>query len=256
MTDRALRLLRYAQGILGLNSGDTLLASFPRSGSTWIRFFLCNLLSLRELDGHLVDFPRLDGTMVELGVSDLRVRWPYEAIPRVVKTHRPYSFLYSRAGRSILVIRDPRDAAVSYYHYDQAKTRPRFQGDLGTFLRHRRFGLESWFRHYRSWVYHADHTIQYEDLVDDARGTFDSLLRALDVESDDATVTEAIERSRFRSVRSIEESRGVTRKGAFGTGFRFARRGGTGGWSEHFSNQDRLYYARLHGDYGIGIYPP
>ena len=41
----------YGAGILGLRAQDVILASFPKSGSTWVRFFLCNLVSLRYWEG-------------------------------------------------------------------------------------------------------------------------------------------------------------------------------------------------------------
>lgn len=250
------RIARYVRGLVGLRSSDTLLTSFPRSGSTWIRFFLCNLVSLREMDGRTVGFPLLDATMVELGVDDLRRPWPHTTIPRVVKTHRPRSVLFSRAGAAILVSRDPRDAVVSLYWYERGKTRPRFQGDLGEFLRHPRLGLPAWFRHYRSWAPHADLTLTYEELVADPSAQFARLLSFLGVGEEEAVVAEALERSHFRNVRAVERSEGHTREDKFGPEFRFARRGGSGSWQEHFSEKDERYYTDLHRHYGIGIYPP
>jgi len=250
------KLARYAQGIAGLHRDDVLLSSFPRSGSTWIRFFLCNLISLREMDGQAVGFPLLDATMVELGVNDLRLPWPHATLPRVVKTHRPYSRFFSRAGRSILVIRDPRDTIVSLFWYERGKTHPRFLGELSEFLRHPGFGLPAWIRHYRSWAHRADLTMTYEALVEDPGTEFRRLLDFLGVVEEDAAVEEALERSRLGSVRAVERSHGHTDQDRFTPSFQFARRGGSGNWRDHFSANDLRFYQTLHDRYELGVYAP
>jgi len=250
------KAIRYAQGLLGLRRDDILLASFPRSGSTWIRFFLCNLISLREMGGREVDFPLLDATMVELGVDDLRRPWSHETIPRVVKTHRPYASFLARPSHKILVIRDPRDTVVSRYWYERGQSRLRFQGELPAFLRHRVFGLAAWFRHYRSWVPRADLILPYESLVESPGDGLRTLLDFLEVDVEEAIIDQALERSRFRNVRKVESSKGHSHAGRFGKDFKFARRGGTGGWREHFSTQDLDYYSRLHERFRVEVYAP
>lgn len=257
MLKRRLRQLwRYSQGLIGLGGDDALLASYPRSGSTWVRFFLCNLISLREMEGRTVGFALLDATMPELGVDDLRRQWLYSTIPRVVKTHRPYSPMLSGAGGRILVIRDPRDAMVSLYWYEKGRRRPRFQGELSAFLHNRRFGLPAWFRHYDSWRSRAHIVLAYEDLRAAAHTEFGRLLDFLGVEEDSEVVNAAIERSRFRNVRQVEQTRGLADDKEFGSDFRFARKGKSGDWREHFSAEDQAYYAALHASSRIEIYRP
>ena len=60
------RLALLGTGVLALRNDDVILAAFPRSGSTWTRHVLCNLISLTELGGADVE-PMLDRTMPALG---------------------------------------------------------------------------------------------------------------------------------------------------------------------------------------------
>jgi estrone sulfotransferase len=246
------RLFLYSQGILGLEGEDVILASFPRSGSTWLRFILCNLVSLDELGGETVDFRRLNATMPELGVSNLLRPWPHSTIPRIVKTHRPYSKLF-RSRRSVLVLRDPRDVMTSYYHYELGKEQPRFSGSFDEFLRHPRYGLEAWCRHCRSWIERAGLKIRYEALRKDDLGVFVTILDYLGVAADSETVSAAVERSRLDRIREVESAYGHDDQ-RFKNGFHFARSGRSGDWRTMFSERDLELYAALQDKYGIRLY--
>lgn len=249
------RAIRYGRGVIGLRADDVLLASFPRSGSTWLRFFLAHFVSLRELDGSAIGFERLNAMLPELGASDLLAPWPYTSIPRVVKTHLPYSMLLGAPRRRVLVVRDPRDAMVSYYLYEQGKTRPRYSGDFAGFLRCP-LGLEAWFRHQRSWSPRATLELRYEELraaeIDELR----RLLDLLGVAAPTDLVEEAVRRSKLKRVRELEQRSGTGHEGRFREGFRFAGQGEAGGWRDWFAPADRELYATLHARSGLEAYPP
>lgn len=252
----ARRAVQYGRGILGFRAEDVLLASFPRSGSTWLRFVLANLVSLRELDGAEVDFPRLNAMMPELGVSDLLARWPYSTIPRTIKTHRRYSALLRMPRRRVLLVRDPRDVMVSTYLYIRGKTRPRFVDEFGAFLRLPGLGLEAWFRHLRSWSASATLELRYEELRAAELEEVTRLLDHMEVEAQPELIAEALRRSKLGRVRHLEEVSGTGHEGRFQEGFRFARQGTAGGWREWFSSADLDFYACLRSRYGVASYPP
>jgi len=88
------RLLMSMTGLSALREEDIWLPSFPRAGSTWVRFLFSNLISLSELDGQIVGYKFVAGNMPSLGRSNLLKPWNFESLPRFIKTHRPHIDFY------------------------------------------------------------------------------------------------------------------------------------------------------------------
>jgi len=63
MINKFLQIVRYIRGFMGLRKSDIILAAYPKSGSTWLRFLLCDVGSLLEWNGREVDFETLNKTM-------------------------------------------------------------------------------------------------------------------------------------------------------------------------------------------------
>jgi estrone sulfotransferase len=237
---------QYGTGIIGLRPDDVWLVSFPKAGSTWVRFLLCNLISLSELDGQLVDFHFLDNTMPALGYSSLSKPWPYTTIPRFIKTHQPYcSLLFGRPGKTIYVIRDPKDVMVSYYHFQQAHKLRLFQGSFSDFIHHPRYGLEACLNHYLSWQPRINYLVRYEALKHNAVLELTNILQAVETNVPDQLIPLSVERSSFSKVRTAQERTGLSGPNRFHSQFKFARKGQTGEWINYFSNQDLTFYEDL-----------
>jgi hypothetical protein len=89
---------------------DVFLTSYPRSGNTWARFLLGNLIYQDEP----VTFLNIEERIPEIYFnSDHRMR----ALPRprILKSHECFQPHYPRV---IYIVRDPRDVAVSFYHHN------------------------------------------------------------------------------------------------------------------------------------------
>ena len=102
-----------------VDKDDTFLVSYPKSGNTWVRLLLANLIHPEEavtLTGADRLIPSVDG----------QSRRYFEQMrrPRVIKSHYPFCETYKRV---IYVVRDPRDIAVSQYHF-QIKRRVLAEG--------------------------------------------------------------------------------------------------------------------------------
>jgi hypothetical protein len=89
---------------------DVFLVSYPRSGNTWARFLLGNLLDCNNP----VTFANIESRIPEIYFnSDHAMRaLPH---PRLLKSHECFQPHYRQV---IYIVRDPRDVAISFYHHN------------------------------------------------------------------------------------------------------------------------------------------
>jgi hypothetical protein len=89
---------------------DVFLVSYPRSGNTWTRFLLANLLDAE----HPATFANIESRVAEIYFNFDHVlrRLPR---PRLLKSHEAFIPRYPRV---IYIVRDPRDVGVSFYHHN------------------------------------------------------------------------------------------------------------------------------------------
>src|SRR5919199_2355406 len=107
-TDRRLRVPVAMWKSRGLRDSDVLLASYPRSGSTWLRFMLYEVFTGRQSE-----FGRVLEVIPYLG-NQAGAPPTLPEGGRVIKTHESRSFGPARA---LYVVRDPRSVALSQYSY-------------------------------------------------------------------------------------------------------------------------------------------
>lgn len=89
---------------------DVYLVSYPRSGNTWTRFLIANLLHPEDE----TTFANIESRVPEIyfNVDTVLRNVPR---PRILKSHEAFNPRYPRI---IYIVRDPRDVAVSYYHHN------------------------------------------------------------------------------------------------------------------------------------------
>lgn len=88
---------------------DVFLVSYPRSGNTWTRFLISNLIFPNEP----TTFANVESRIPEIYFNPDHVmrRLPR---PRLLKSHECFQPHYPRV---IYIARDPRDIAISFYHH-------------------------------------------------------------------------------------------------------------------------------------------
>src|ERR1044072_8130331 len=97
-----------AKGVAS-DENDVWIVSYPKSGNTWTRFLIGNLVASPEV---------VDWSNIERHVPDIYFNSDPQLgklpRPRYFKSHEAYRPEYRRV---VFIVRDPRDVAVSYYHF-------------------------------------------------------------------------------------------------------------------------------------------
>jgi len=212
----------------GLRETDYMVASFPRSGNTWVRFVLADLAT-----GEPVDYQGVDRVSPVVG---FHVGAP-DLVPgaRLVKTHEPYRREYRRGA---YFVRDVRDVLISWYRVTRAD--PDDLSDLDDFVRDFAKGEASpygdWAAHVKGWLAAAERlpirVIRFESLRTDPAGTILEIAGDLGLECTRDDVVAALERNSPERMHELEAKNEEYLTKAFGYQSRGVRSGKIGGWRE------------------------
>jgi hypothetical protein len=186
--------------------GETMLVSYPRSGNTWTRFVLANLVTAAP-----TDFVNLEDRIPDIYVSSTRHIRRLPA-PRIIKSHEPYTVTYHRV---VYIVRDPRDVAASYLRFLQRLDPRRADETLEDFavsfldgFGGKYFG--SWAEHVSGWMRRQGDDdflmVRYEDLLADTTTEIDRIARFCGLAPDAEELAAAIEKSSSETLRSMERT--------------------------------------------------
>jgi Sulfotransferase domain len=236
---------KYAvQYVLGLDRAgnhfavypdDTFLVSYPKSGNTWVRFLLANLIHPNETVG----FANINRLLPAPGVLSKRFLKTLPR-PRILKSHQPFDVRYRKV---IYLIRDPRDVAISEYHFDLKKRYIEPDVTLQQFVKRFIAGetaaYGSWWEHAASWIA-ARHgnpaflLVRYEDLLADSLGETAKIAQFLGIQASPERLQAAVERSSADRMRKLEKQQADQWTGTRNTRqeIPFVRAAKSGGWKE------------------------
>lgn len=190
--------------------GDVFVVSYPKSGNTWTRFLLGNLI----YEDEPVTFANVESRLPSLYVhSDRKLR----RLPRILKSHDCFDPRYKTI---IYIVRDPRDVVVSAYHYAiklgvVSETYPidEFVPALldGSFesglLVNPRWG--SWYDNVASWLAMQHNRklllLRYEDMLDDPQRELVRVADFLGLEATPERLARAIRLSSADHMRELEK---------------------------------------------------
>lgn len=241
----------WARSMLSLRDSDVFLATFPKTGSTWVRFFLYNLLTAEEREKEIT-LERMDHAMPEFANPSMFNFWPHPCA-RLVKTHQSHRRIF-RGHRSIVLMRDPRDTMVSLYYYMRASRIVSFGGKFTDLLDHPNLGIEAFVRFYASWLPHSDLCVRYEDLIQDPKMWLARIAAALGLNASDRDIERSAERSSLERTRKAQAGSSAKYRSQFRVGFMFARRGTPGEGANLFDEKAKSQYRRLANNYGVDFY--
>ena len=245
--------VRYA----GLRSEDLILASYPRSGSTWLRFLL-----LESLTGRRAEWKDVNRLIPYVG-GHRSIPTLFPGGRRLVSTHDPKT---GPCGRGILLVRDPRDVVLSYYRWTCLQG---YDHDLETFLPSFLDGSlslhGSWEKNTRFWLDSALqregqlHLVRFEDLRVDAATTIRQILLYMGAAVSDDAIQSAVEGNTIARSREKEERSRPEDVRRYKAGGHFVHQGLVGAWRSTLTDDqvvrveervndllDRLGYRRAH----------
>lgn len=222
-----------------LPAGLIWLASYPKSGNTWMRILFANLLSdtnqpcninnLAEEEFLMGRWRFCDELLVEAEtlypdeLADLRaIQGAFVArnlaAPFLCKTHEKYSRKITGVplSRGIYIVRDPRDVVISLsYHLrvsiDDAIVQmldPDCQSGGPTQLRH---PMGDWASHVTGWTLQTDiplEVVRYEDLRRDTRTELARIIGSLGGTASSEEIERAIAFSSLRELQRQEATYG------------------------------------------------
>lgn len=257
--------------------GDVFVSTYIKCGTTWLQYLVWCVHNLDRLAAGegvptMNDLLRKHVPFLEwVGTS------PLDQLPepRLMKHHFPFSLSpYHPRAKYVVVIRNPFDCAVSFYHMRRENAPsnglPRdydFDSFFETFIAgHVPYG--SYFDHVLSWYQHRNdpnvHVLYYECLKEDTAGEVLKLANFLDKEgagsrlrSDPDLLRKVIEKTSFKSLKTAavpdddlqdkdiggwDKPKGPSRS--------FFRKGAIGDWRNYFSAEQEkrlkdVYFKRL-----------
>lgn len=197
-------------GVVGRNvtifKNDLFIVSYPKSGNTWTRFLIGNLFYRNQE----VTFSNIEDLVPDIYQNTDRALLKQPA-PRILKSHEYFD---PRYGRVIYIVRDPRDVALSYYHY-LIKIRAfedgfPLMGFVERFMAGAWDSYGSWYENAKSWIALRDGAegfllLRYEDLLHDLQAEMNRIATFLKLDVSNEDIESAIEGSSFERMRALEE---------------------------------------------------
>jgi len=193
------------------------IVSYPKSGNTWVRFLLCNLVfgvqesaaSLNRLAPDIHELRPLPGPPRE---------------PMFMKTHFPFSPAMPLAGctaGAVYVVRNPADVMLSNFHYSRrdgsldnasSSALARYVEEYLSARGGRRWielGMGAWDDHVRSWLGTPRPfpvlSLRYEDLLHDGLAAARQLCAFLGLIRTAGEMARAVAGASFGRLREMEE---------------------------------------------------
>lgn len=241
------------------------LASYPKSGNTWMRVLLANLLAGREnpadinrlseeesvigrwrfADDMLVDADQLNWREIER-LRPIHVDFVADKTDKPVfcKTHDRFHgrsgwpVLGTRARAALYLVRDPRDVAVSLVHHigrpmDRTIALMTDRSHLSGGGVYAEYLLGDWAGHVSGWAGQDDiptKVVRYEDLRADTVATLTDIAAFLGLEASAEEIRRAVAHSSLGELQRQEAEKGFRER--LRQQERFFRSGRVGEWRE------------------------
>ncbi len=186
-----------------IQKNDVFITSYPKSGNTWLRFLLTNIIYDKNAD--FLNIQKLD---IYRNKDSNLLKIP---APRILKSHEYFDPKYPK---TIYIVRDPLDVAVSlYYFMKKLKVLSDDCGEEEYVMRllagefNGTFG--SWADNVGSWHGASIGSkkiliIKYEELISNTELVLDKILKFLNISYTKSKLQKAIKNSSFKKISLLE----------------------------------------------------
>ncbi|WP_297423365.1 sulfotransferase domain-containing protein [Clostridium sp.] len=185
---------------------DIFLASYPKSGNTWMRFLLSNIIIDDEIN--FVNVEEIIIDLSKLTSSNIKRSQKYN----IIKTHSPYYIKFS-SNKIIYIVRDVRDVVIStYYHYKKGSgIEIEFEDFFEMFLDGSAWPTYgTWGENVGSWIGAKSGDkenfllIRYEDLLDDTFSSLKNICNFLNLNVSDNKIAKSVRKCDFKELQNNE----------------------------------------------------
>ena len=232
------------------DTDDIFLVSYPRSGNTWMRVILTELIYGKIIDS-LAE--------VEKYIPDLHFKPKNKDVIQsdyhIIKSHDPNNYRFSTFNykKIIYLIRDPRDVVLSHFRYSVGRGNNRSFDDFLVDWVNGRIWPTSWQEHVNSWVGNSTTEndfkmliIRYEDLKINTFEIISKVNNFSGLQKSNDDILSSISNASLDKMKTKEE-KGL-RKGEDNETMQFIGKGKSGNWKNSLSPAqiDLIYeYAKI-----------
>jgi len=196
---------KYLYKVALIKQAEFVFLSFPKCGRTWVKYFLAHYFAVALRQSFSLEF---DSTNPKIHFTHDFFSWYQD----VVEPVRLLGSQYYREKKLILLVRDPRDAVVSYYHHKVRRDKANVNLDIDSFCLSELYGIERQSEFViKALEFYDKHKgpkilLAYEDVKCDARTEFHLLVDFIFGTVDPHAFNHALRESSFENMRDYETS--------------------------------------------------
>jgi hypothetical protein len=185
---------------------DIFILSYPKSGNTWTRFLVANLVYPQKHP----DFSNINWIIPDPEALSKRTLEKLSR-PRILKSHQYFDPRYRRM---IYIVRDPRDVALSQYYFHIKRRLIDETCPIEQFVKRFVAGetsiYGSWGENVASWLTTRYNTpdfllLRYEDMIADTHRELAKVAHFLEIGADAERIAAAVEQSSAERMRELEK---------------------------------------------------
>jgi aryl sulfotransferase len=259
------------------------LASYPKSGNTWLRAFIATLVTgepadINKLGFRSASFRAPFDEALGLEAADLTLEQETNLRPRAYETWAAEAERFHYCGAhdayyltpageplfptgatrgAVYIVRDPRAVAVSLSHYTgctidteiarMADPNATFSGSEDRLHQRLLQRLQTWSSHVQSWMKapFPIHVVRYEDMHAAPHATLGAIARFLALPDDPQRIAFAVAATSFSRLQAQERASGFREKPHKAAAF--FREGRVDGWRRELTKKQAARIVAVHG---------